>query len=117
MAVEPTLFDAAARARDAATSRHDKKTTDLVVEVITRHLRTHEFIHTDDVWPLLDEYDLPPGRYIGAAFQRLQRDRLMAKVPVWTGDGEAFAARASVRSNLSPKWIYRSLIYSGRADV
>lgn len=115
MLIEGTLFDAAGRARDAALAKHDQLTTDLVVSILAGYLRCHEFVHTDDVWPLLDAEGLPPGRYVGRAFQRAQREGLMAKVPMVGPVEGVFAARGSVRSNLAPKWVYRSLIFESVA--
>lgn len=105
-----TLWDAAGRARDVAVGRHDELTTALVVSIIRRYLEDHETLHIDDLWPVLDTEDLPPGRYVGKAMQRAQTDGLMAKIPIYGAGPDVYAARKSLRSNGSPKWIYRSLI-------
>lgn len=99
-----TLFDVAQEARDealAAVAEHsDPDWRDEAYEFLTRFLEAHQFMHVDDLWAA----GLPEPtemRALGPLMQRAARNGLMVR----TGQ-----SRPSVRSHLSEKPVWRSLI-------
>lgn len=100
-----TLFDAAARARDEAIAQVDEHAApewkDAALTFLHAYLVDHETMHVDDLWAagLEEPHEL---RALGALFQRAARAGWMCK----TG-----RSRPSVRSHLSDKPIWQSLIW------
>lgn len=92
-----------------------------LADLIKTYLERHPSFFIDDFWEWAETQEswakigIDPGRYVGAAMQKAQNEGWMRKLDVWAELGipgaPAFAARASVRSNLSPKWVYASRLY------
>lgn len=69
---------------------------------LSEYLRTHQFMHVDELWDA--GLPVPPElRALGALFNRAVRAGYMAKTDRY---------RPSVRSHLSPKVVWRSLLWN-----
>lgn len=104
------MFTAAAAARDEALfnveNAAESDWIELAYQALLLTARTLRWFICDDVW---DIGGLPPtreNRALGAVFKRAKRDGVI----VMTGD-----SRPSVRSHLTGKPVWLSLIYKGGA--
>lgn len=102
---------AAAERRDAGMDRAATTAgpswAAMAYEWLRTYLRQHQFFHVDEFWDwsLSRGMDMGPSpRGFGAVIQRAARDGLMTKTRI---------SMPSVRSNLSPKPVWRSATYRG----
>lgn len=102
----PTLLplDRAVAERDAGMARAEANApdgwNDEAYDFVVRYLERHTELHVDDLWNV--GLPTPPNpRALGPVLQRAARSGLMVK----TGE-----YRPSVRSHLSPKPVWESLI-------
>lgn len=105
-----TLDDARAQ-RDEGIERVERRAPaswlDYAFEFVTAYLVEHETLFVDDLWTA-GLAEPPSMRALGPIMQRAARDGLMVKTGQW---------RPSVRSNLSEKPVWRSLIFGSRAAL
>lgn len=108
---EPTLFDAAQLARDTALEQVDDHADDQwkaeAWNFLVDYLENHQTMFVDDLW----DAGLPPtreDRAVGPLFLKAARMGLMVKTPEY---------RPSVRSHLTGKPVWRSLIFSRRGQL
>lgn len=109
---QPTLEEAL-RERDDGIARADADETWSVRALILleRYLQGHGEMFVDDLWEAYEHAGLEApreGRALGAVFQRAVRLGLMVK---------SGRSRASVRSHMSDKPIWRSLVLVWPVDV
>jgi hypothetical protein len=101
-------FDEARAARRSALSRveshADREWLDAAFAALRGYLERNETFHCDDFWTLGIERP-HESRALGAVIVRAARAGLMSK----TGE-----YRLSVSSNLSPKPLWKSLVYRGQ---
>jgi hypothetical protein len=101
---QPSLFDAA-QARDEAIEQVAAHTppawSELAWDTIVTYLKTHAEFFVDDFWSETGIEEPPEARALGAVVRRAQREGLMEK------SGQF---RPSVRSHLTVKPVWRSLI-------
>jgi hypothetical protein len=98
-------------ARSAAAAGDDWKRE--AVTVLRRYCRNNEYVFVDDLW----EYGIESGlsdRAMGNVMQTARRYGWIAKIPLRKYGEGAYVSRPSVRSNLSPKPVWRSMIWKGR---
>lgn len=114
MTSQASLFDTAAAARDIGMERaavHAGESWQQECLVIARdYCERHEYVFVDDLWA----WGLETGesdRALGAVIQLAARLGWIEKIPMRSVHPEAYVSRPSVRSNLSPKPVWRSLIY------
>lgn len=103
-------------ASNDAGRRQRGQTQAVLDDIITEWLVAHPTLFIDDLWeavavhPSAIALGLEPGKYVGAALQRAVRDGRMERMEAG-GKACWFVARQSIRNNLAPKWVFRSLIY------
>jgi hypothetical protein len=110
---QPGLFDQAVQRRDigidqsAEHAGEEWKREALVLA--RRYCETHDLVFVDDLW----DWGLESGesdRALGNVIQTAARAGWIEKIPMRGVHPDAFASRPSVRSNLSPKPVWKSRI-------
>lgn len=103
-----SIFEAR-QARDSALARVESHASrdwlDEAFAALRGYLETHATMHVDDLAPYLPAAS-GDRRALGAVFVRAAREGLMEKTENY---------RPSVASNLSPKVVWRSLVWSAAA--
>jgi hypothetical protein len=108
MSEQQTLFDQAQGARDEALRRVDEHADpewkDVAYDAVVLTARNFREFISDDVWKVSDLPSTREDRALGPVFLKASRAGLIAKTD---------RVRPSVRSHLSGKPVWRSLIYEG----
>jgi hypothetical protein len=103
-----TLFDDARAARDAAVTAVDAHAEpewkELALEAVRRTCEALPEFICDDIWEVGQLPSAREDRALGAVMRRAAREGLCVRTD---------RTRPSVRSHLSPKPVWRSLLYAG----
>jgi hypothetical protein len=100
---------AANRGMQIAADHAGQPWQDNALAALRRYLRLHETMFVDDLWDVLPPCD--SDRALGSVIQNAARQGWMAKLKVPGVHPDAFVARPSVRSNGTPKPVWRSALY------
>lgn len=104
------IFEAAAAERDNAIEQVDGNAEaewkDIAYEAVVRTARALPEFISDDVWEVGELESTREDRALGPVLRRAARDAVAVKTD---------RVRPSVRSHLSGKPVWRSLIYRGAA--
>lgn len=119
-AVQPSLLDIADERRaigmEQAAEHAGEAWQREALALARRYCESHQYVFADDLW----SWGLAKSasdRALGEVIKIAARLGWIEKIP-YPGIPDAFASKKSVRSNLSPKPLWRSLIWdSSRARV
>lgn len=102
----PTLFEAAMIRRDRAMKQVEENADEVLLEqwwqFLKRYLRSNRTLFCDEFMAASPCRPLANSRALGPLYVRAAREGLMRKTETY---------RPSVRSNLSPKVVWESLIF------
>lgn len=81
------------------------------LEIAISYCAKHEYVFVDELW----EWGLQTGesdRALGSVIQLAARKKFIEKIYAPDVHPDAIVSRPSIRSNLSPKPVWRSLLYT-----
>ena len=120
MTSQPTLFDQAAGRRDTgmehARAHAGPDWAQAALRLARAYCEQHAYVFVDDLWAWGLEHG-ESDRALGAVIQLAARLGWIAKIPARQVHPDAYVSRPSVRSNLSPKPVWRSLIAPEQPDA